>query len=216
VPKNSIATIKQTWKEISDTPVKRVKLYGGTVIIFAIMATLPIFFNKIEKRHGVVLHDWVLAHIPPHNVSVFIFIIIWGTGLLTLYRALYQPTIYLLYCWALIFVCIARMTSIYLVALDPPVGLIPLSDPLTGIFYGQAVIVKDLFFSGHMSTLMLMPLCLEKRSDKTIGFIGVCIVAVLLLVQHIHYTIDVLAAPVVAFTMYRAARWFMFYGTGQK
>ena len=155
------------------------------------------------------MHDWLLAAIPPHNVSVAIFSVIWGMALLILYRAIYNPEIYINYCWTLILVCIARLATISLVPLAPPVGLINLTDPLTGIFYGESTITKDLFFSGHTATLTLIFLCLEKRTDKIIGFFAILIVAVLLLVQHIHYTIDILAAPVFVYGCYRLTRHFL-------
>jgi hypothetical protein len=109
-----------------------------------------------------------------------------------------------------VLVCIARFITIILVPLDPPTGLIPLTDPLTGVFYGNALIIKDLFFSGHTATLTLVFLCLRKRNDKIIAFCAVVAVAVLLLVQHIHYTIDILAAPFITYACYRLARYLLY------
>jgi len=171
---------------------------------------LPVFFGYIEKRKGVLLDDWVLDQIPPHNVSVLIFSIIWGMILFALIRAIYNPSIYITYCWSLIFVVIARFICITLVPLDPPAGLIPLTDPLTGIFYGHAVITKDLFFSGHTAILTLIVLCLKRKTDKLIGSLAVILVAFLLLVQHIHYTIDILAAPVIVYAIYHATIHFLY------
>jgi len=148
------------------------------------------------------MNDWVLAQIPQHNVSVPIFIVIWGMSLLILYRAIHKPSIYIVYCWSLIIISLLRVLAITLFPLNPPIGLIPLSDPLTGVFYGQAVITKDLFFSGHTSIMTLTFLCLEKRSDKTIGAIATITVATLLMVQHIHYTIDIVAAPIITYICY--------------
>lgn len=188
----------------------RLKLIVGSALIFIIIMILPVFFNTIQKRNGVVLHDIVLAQIPPHNVSVAIFVIIWGMGLLILYRAVLKPDIYLHYIWALIVVCLARMMTISFVALNPPVGLIPLTDPLTGIFYGESSITKDLFFSGHIATLMLIYLCLEKKTDKILGAIAIIVVACLLLVQHIHYTADIIASPFITYGCFRLTRYFIF------
>jgi len=210
VPQNKSLTVKESWKEISSTRAKTLKLIIGSVLIFTIIAILPYFFAHIEKRNGPVLHDWLLEQVPPHNVSVAIFVFIWGMGLLILYRALYKPQIYVIYCWSLIVVCLVRMLAISLVALNPPVGLIPLADPLTGVFYGQALITKDLFFSGHIATLTLIYLCLEKKPDKIVGFISIVIVACLLVVQHIHYTIDILASPIITYACYRLTKYFLF------
>ena len=202
MPKNSSLSIKESWKEISSSPANRLKLIISSVVIFIILALLPYFFRWVEKRNGIVMNDWVLAQIPQHNVSVPIFIVIWGMSLLILYRAIHKPSIYIVYCWSLIIISLLRVLAITLFPLNPPIGLIPLSDPLTGVFYGQAVITKDLFFSGHTSIMTLTFLCLEKRSDKTIGAIATITVATLLMVQHIHYTIDIVAAPIITYICY--------------
>ena len=202
MPKNSSLSIKESWKEISSSPANRLKLIISSVVIFIILALLPYFFRWVEKRNGIVMNDWVLAQIPQHNVSVPIFIVIWGMSLLILYRAIHKPSIYIVYCWSLIIISLLRVLAITLFPLNPPIGLIPLSDPLTGVFYGQAVITKDLFYSGHTSIMTLTFLCLEKRSDKTIGAIATITVATLLMVQHIHYTIDIVAAPIITYICY--------------
>jgi len=210
VPQNISLSIKESWKKTISNTSDRTKLIIGSVLIFIILALMPQFFNKIEQRNGVVLHDWVLAAIPPHNVSVAIFIVIWGMGLLILYRALYKPRIYITYVWALIVVCLVRMATISFVALNPPIGLIPLADPLTGVFYGEASITKDLFFSGHIATLTLIFLCLDKKADKFIALGAIITVACLLLVQHIHYSIDILASPIITYTCFRLAKYSLF------
>jgi hypothetical protein len=199
-------SIKQAWIAALQSPKKRDKLLIGSFIVAIILSSLPIFFSYIQKRQGVVLNDWVLAHLPAYDVSIIIFTIIWGMATLIFVRALYNPVIYINYVWTLIFINIARMLTITFTALDPPRGLIHLADPLTGVFYGHNVITRDLFFSGHTSTLVLIFLCLEKRNDKILGFISIIVVMVLLLVQHIHYTIDVIAAPPIVYMIFVMVR----------
>jgi hypothetical protein len=57
--------------------------------------------------------------------------------------------------------------------------------------------------------MVLVFLCLDKRNDKIIGFIAIICVMVLLLIQHIHYTIDVVAAPVFVYIIYLATTYFL-------
>src|SRR6185437_12239011 len=196
-------SIKEIWKKTWSVPAKRKQLIAIAVLIPVFFSALPFFFNYVEKRRGVMLNDLILAQIPPHNVSVLIFAFIWGMIILMLYRALFNPSIFITYCVALAFVTTARVICIALVPLAPPAGLIPLSDPLTGIFYGEASITKDLFFSGHTALLTLVYLCLERKTDKLLALVSVISVAILLAVQHIHYSIDILAAPVIVFVLHR-------------
>jgi hypothetical protein len=182
----------------------------GSAIVALVLSAMPPFFQHIERRPGIQLHDAVLARIPAQDVSVYIFMIIWGMGLLTLVRAIANPAIYVRYVWLYIVICLTRLLTIMLVPLAAPAGLVELVDPLTGVFYGHAVVTKDLFYSGHTATLITMYFCLEKRSDRILSIIATCIVGCLLLVQHVHYTIDVLAAPVFVFLINRVMRSTLF------
>lgn len=178
-------------------------MIGGSVFLAIILAVLPFFFSFIEKRKGVQVNDWLLAQIPAHNVSGLIFAIIWGMGALAFYRAARQPSMYVTYVWAYALIVLIRMLTISCVRLEAPVGLIQLTDPLTGIFYGHANITKDLFFSGHTATLFLIFLTLEKKWDKVISLLAVIAVGILLLVQHVHYTFDVIMAPIAVYPVYK-------------
>jgi len=62
-----------------------------------------------------------------------------------------------------------------------------------------------LFFSGHTATVFLLFLCLKKKQDKWLALGGSVLTGFLLLVQHVHYTIDVLAAPVFTYFIYISA-----------
>jgi len=164
----------------------------GMVIIIPLLAFFPYFFQSIEHRHGIILNDPVLRVLPPHNVSVPLFIIIWALSLLALVRAVQHPRMFLTFLWAFIPLSLFRMLTITLVPLDPPVGLVGLVDPLSNFFYGPKFVTHDLFFSGHTSTVFLLYLCLPGKADKKLALAVTLSVAVLLLVQHVHYTLDVL------------------------
>lgn len=201
---------KAAWKKAWGTVQTRQQIITGTAMMLAVVCMLPHFFSYIEKRNGIVLNDRLLALIPPHNVSGLIFAIIWGMIGLTIIRAVQKPAIYIIYCWTLLFVSVARIACISLVPLNPPHGLVPLTDPLSSAFYGYSDITKDLFFSGHTATMVLIFLCLEKPVDKIIAFIAMIAVMFLLLVQHIHYTIDVFFAPIAVYAFYRLTNYLLY------
>jgi membrane-associated phospholipid phosphatase len=95
--------------------------------------------------------------------------------------------------------------TITLVPLDPPAGLIPLVDPLSNFFYGDKFVTKDLFFSGHTSSVFLLCLTIPGRTDKKLALIATFIVGFLLLVQHVHYTLDILGGFLFAWIAYKLA-----------
>ncbi len=201
--------LKNNWRETWSSSLQRAQIIIGSILMIIISFMLPPFFNLIQKRDGPIIHDAVLAAIPAHNVSWAIFTVIWGIGFYALWRGIEKPTIYITYLWTFIFITILRVLAISFVPLDPPAGLIVLTDPLTAVFYGRSTITKDLFFSGHTSILFLAFLCLERKWDKILALIGTCIVACLLLVQHVHYTIDIIAAPIIIYPVYRVVKYLL-------
>ncbi|HTI61419.1 phosphatase PAP2-related protein [Mucilaginibacter sp.] len=202
-------TLRNNWKQTWSSSLQRTQIIIGSILMIIISCMLPTFFNLIQKRTGPVLNDWLLAAVPSHNVSWAIFTVIWGMGFYSLWRAVEKPTIYITYLWTFIFITMLRVLAISLIPLDPPKGLIVLTDPLTGVFYGQSTITKDLFFSGHTSILFLLVLCLERKWDKILAGVATFAVACLLVVQHVHYTIDIIAAPIIIYPVHRFIRYLL-------
>ncbi len=155
-----------------------------------------------------MLNDWILSYVPARDFSVLIFIIIWSVFLLVIFRSIQDPALFLLVILSLVALLILRMSTIYLFELNPPQGLIILRDPLTSITYGGRglFITKDLFFSGHTSNLFMVYLCLQKKRDKIFVLLGTIMVAVLVLVQHVHYSMDVIGAFIITFFVVNAIK----------
>lgn len=177
------------------------------------LSVFHIFFAHIEKREGIVLNDWLLNLIPVYNVSLPVFIFIWGAALLAIVRCVKKPQMLLILLWTYLLVSICRIFCIWMVPLNPPPHLIALVDPLTNFFYGKQYVTKDLFFSGHTSSVFIIFLGLEKKADKIFILFSVVCIAALLLIQHVHYSIDILAAPLVSYLCYRVAK--IIAGIGQ-
>jgi hypothetical protein len=190
------------WQTAWQSRIFRRKFFIGLVGIITLLLGFPYFFQTIEQHTGPVLNDWVLNQLPPHDVSLWIFLIIWASALLLVIRARFSPAVFMMFVYGYIIVSLSRMLSINLVPLDPPVGLIPLIDPISNAFYGKTYITKDLFYSGHTSTILLIFLCLRRKWDRLLVLIGSVIVGGLLLVQHVHYTVDVLGAFVFTYPLY--------------
>lgn len=203
------AGVIDEWQDIFSTnKTFRRKMISTLIILIVVIVSLPTFFDHIEQRKGAYLHDLILQHIPAADVSLLTFLIIWSMSGLVIVRGIQRPSFALLMLMSFTLLCLARMISITMVPLDPPDGLIRLNDPLTSLVYGgkDKFITKDLFFSGHTSNMFLMYLCLQKRSDKILGLIASLLVAVLVLIQHVHYTVDVLFAFLFTYLIFRIGK----------
>lgn len=188
--------IQAAWQAGWQQKVFKRKLLAGVVSMALIICILPVFFGHIEHREGVELNDVLLRWLPAHDVSRAIFTINWVMSLFMFYRCLQQPALFVLFLWSFVMLVLLRIASISFVHLNPPANIIALEDPLSNCFYGKTKFVsKDLFFSGHTATPFAMFLCFSKKRDKRVALLATLAAGVLVLVQHVHYTIDVLAAP---------------------
>jgi membrane-associated phospholipid phosphatase len=178
----------------------------GMILLVTILSLFPHFFRAIELRHGILLNDPLLRLMRPHDVSIPMFIIIWAITLLSVFRAAQTPQMFLTFLWAYIFLSLARVLTITLIPLDPPIGLVNLRDPLSNFFYGEKFVTKDLFFSGHTSAVFLLYLTIPGKMDKKLALLATACVGSLLLVQHVHYTLDVLGGLIFAWICYQLAR----------
>jgi len=197
-----------TWSEAWASSLFRKKVIIGILLFPSILLILPTFFSKIEARQGIVLNDWLLQRIPSMDFSVIIFILVWSTSLLILVRCIQKPAIFLMTLYFLIIITLLRIITISIIPLDPPNGLIILTDPITSLSYGgsSVFITKDLFFSGHTANLFMFYLCLQKKRDKLFALSTSLLVGLLVLVQHVHYSIDVIGAIVFTYLLVKYSK----------
>ncbi len=199
-------TIKQRWQIAWGNKIFKHKLIIAFTLLVVIVCCLPFFFQYIEKRNGLILNDIILNKLAPKNVSLFIFLIIWIVTLVSIIRSVQQPHIFITLLSSFTVLTLSRILTISLIALNPPPGLIELSDPLSNFFYGNTFITKDLFFSGHTATMFLMFLCLNKKKDKLLALTATFLTGFLLLVQHVHYSIDIITAPLFTYLIYLSVK----------
>ena len=166
------------------------------------------YFQWIQLREGQVLRDIVLEKIPAYNVSIPIFAIIYVSVIYLLIRIIRRPKHFLWFAWAFNLETILRFICIYGVALNPPLRLVDLHDPIAELFiYGENMaITKDLFFSGHTATMVFVCYFLPTKLERGIALGLTLILASLLLIQHVHYSLDILAAPVATWISIQIAK----------
>jgi hypothetical protein len=179
----------------------------GTVAgLTAALLSLNAFLRFNESRAGATLVDPVLALLPAADFSMPLFALIYGTLVLSVLNLWRQPRALLVALQAYTLLITFRMGMMYCVPLEPPPGTIELVDPVVLALGDGSSLTKDLFFSGHTSTTFLFALCVRSGLVRLLCFGASATVAVMVLLQHTHYTVDVLVAPFVAFTSQQLAR----------
>jgi len=198
--------LEVSWSNAWTSVNYKKNIFIASFLFILILLYYPYFFLLIQQRPGVGLNDPVLNVLPSIDVSPYIFLLIYLTVGLGIFRSAHSPFLFLLFLWSCVFLSLSRMITMSLVPLNPPIGLLPLSDPILKPFYGPNNITKDLFYSGHTGSVFLMYLVLQRKREKILALIATISVGILLLIQHIHYTIDVIFAPIFVYVVFKLAR----------
>jgi len=198
------------WKTALKHSRYRLHFILSVLGIVAFAMTLPYFFNEILlPKPGVQLNDPVLLFAPPKDWSIEIFVLLYSFTVLSVILNIKKPHTILLMFQMYVVVNFLRMTTLYLFTLEAPEGIIPLSDPFLAEFaYGREVYVKDLFFSGHISTLCILFLIEQRKPVRWAILISIVLVSLFLIWQRVHYTLDILAAPIIAWLVFKFFNWF--------
>lgn len=171
----------------------------GTLLFF-----LSYFFAFIETRPSYKVNDVVLNLISPVDVSLYTFLVIYGIALYTIYVVIQQPELFLKAVQAYGLMLFVRLITLYAVPLEAPQGIIPLHDPfIEQFFYGHTRITKDLFFSGHVATVTLLYLVNPNPKLKWLYLAAIILVSGFIVLQHVHYSFDVAAAPFFAWGVWK-------------
>ncbi len=158
-----------------------------------------------QDRPGVQINDLVLNQLPPHDFSAEIFLLEYCTLLIVAFYTVMQPDRFVKGLQMFALVIFARTMCIYFFPLEPPRDMIRLDDPMAAFFLHtkDKFVTKDLFFSGHISALTLLMLLSYNKYVKAWTIAATILVGSLILWQHVHYSLDVLFAPIASFVCYK-------------
>jgi len=152
---------------------------------------------------GIFFEDVVMDLFPIADVSVFIFGITYGSivlyAILQYNKPLFATKLMVTYGILLL----TRVATLTLLPLKEPDTLVYLSDPFLNNLIYPGDIDADLFFSGHAGLLFSLFFLSRKWVFAILGVI----LSILLMVQRVHYSIDVVAAVPFAYIIVRSAEF---------
>jgi len=190
--------------------MKRKEIYTLLVSLVFLALSGQIFVHfilyhqdKINKS-GIVFNDVILNVLPRGDFSLFIFGITYSSLLLYIFSRLKKLRGLSKFAVAYGIILLTRTITLTLVPLREPIGLVSLNDPILYdvIFSGE--ITADLFYSGHTAFVFVMYFLSKKKIYLVLG----SIVGLLLMMQRIHYSIDIFAAIPFAYLIARLVDWF--------
>ncbi len=192
------------WSQAWSNRPFRWTLLGTSAAAVLSLVIMPSMLRTVERRPGRIPPDPLLPHLGPAPVGAIIFGVLLSTLVLVVGSCLDRPMVLIRGACACVLLFAFRLITMLLVPLAAPPGEIALRDPIGQLFYpGGAPETRDLFFSGHTATLVLLIALVRSRRAKIAVAAAAATVGMLLLVQHAHWTVDVLTAPVFAALAWR-------------
>lgn len=203
------------WKESITNPTLRTRTVLKVSISFIIFTflfyKLGRFLNFVEKRTGALIDDPILNILPVHDLTWPIFILIYIVLIMSLYDFFKSPEKFCRFLHTYTAVFTLRGIAMYLLPLEPPKDLLVLKDPFVEFLSASEPFTKDLFYSGHTSTLFMLYLLAFGRKKKAYFLFSTISVAIMVLIHRAHYTIDVFVAPFCSFAAFMASERLQWY-----
>jgi membrane-associated phospholipid phosphatase len=172
--------------------------------LFLLISTMMIFSKFttfVEMRKGFQFNDPLLERFQAIDLTKTIFVVLYGAICIALASLLASPYRLMILFQAYALMVMVRIVTLFILPLAPPVGMIFLQDPFVEFVGTSKTIDNNLFFSGHTATIFLLYLCVPPKL-KFPFLLLTMFVAISVLLQKVHYTVDVLIAPCISFISY--------------
>ncbi|MCX8106238.1 MAG: phosphatase PAP2 family protein [Ignavibacterium album] len=191
-----------TWKEFISLKQKRFELISTLILLSVVLFSLTRFLIFIESRNGFSFEDPLLKLFEPIDLTWLTFTLIYGSIITAIFYLISKPEKLLFTIQLYTLMVVVRIIAMWLLPLNPPEKMITLVDPFVEFFGTGKTLTKDLFFSGHTATLFILFLTTDSKYLKLFFLICTIGVAVSVLLQHVHYSIDVFAAVIITYACY--------------
>lgn len=194
--KQSIKHINNSWRETWDSSGFRIRFIITLILFFAAAKYCKEYIAIFNTRPGTLLNDPLLSLFKPVDFSVEIFIMFHAILVFAIISLLKHPKRLMIALQAYSLLMVFRTVSIYLIPLEAPVDMIFLRDPFASMYmHKNGLVVNDLFFSGHVSSSFLFYLVADGKRLKQLILTFTVLIATMILWQKVHYTVDVIFAP---------------------
>ena len=211
-----VSEIFNSWRNYFS---EKSNLYRFTITFF-LFFICTFFFKEylvlVESwEHSLGVFDDPFFLKQPIDLSIPIFIFTYGTILFFVFYHLNNPHKLVILIQLAILVDLFRVISLFFVRFDAP-EMIPLNDPILNfliyksdpdtLLYNQ----HDLFFSGHTTNLFVISLLFKKSILKYFFLLITFLTGLFLVLQQVHYSIDVFFAPVIGLFIIYIQKNFLF------
>ena len=196
------------WYSAWRTDISKHKLLILLSLAFFLLANAASFFASryVDNIHAVSVPDLILDHIPTVNLEfIFVYGILLVFFVIIIHSVIFHAKNFHQIIFQFSLLILVRSFFIMLTHLSiPEGGLIIANAPgLLKSFYFN----NDLFFSGH-TAVPFMAFLLFRKDRIRIFFLAMTIIlAITVLLMHVHYSIDVFSAFFITYGIYMFGEW---------
>lgn len=200
-----------TWRECIGSARGRLTIVFCLAVVLSMVLFMPYYYQEIiGPKVGILLNDPVLNFFTPVDWSNAVFFILTVALIQTLTLYYGNAEVFLTGLMSFCVVNILRVISMYVITLEPPADMILLIDPISAsLVYPEQAFAKDLFFSGHVSSMMILVYIERSRVWYLIKIAATVLMALFLAWQHVHYSVDLVVAPLATYAVFLGVRRFI-------
>jgi len=187
----------------------KIVFFIGSALFLSICALVFIPFLDFHEARvdagGILFSDPVFQFLPVADCSVFIFSITYGSLVLFLATNFRGSNLVSKFMVSYGILLLLRMITLSVLPLKEPDALIFLQDPFLNNLIYPGNIDADLFFSGHTGMVFILYFLTKKWWYVLLGIL----LGILLMIQRVHYSIDIIAAIPIALITVRLVDLFV-------
>lgn len=196
-------TFRNNWSVALQEKYFALRFAANAIVCASLYMMMVHFLAWNRLTPGAILNDPIQRFFVPRDFSTIIFSITYSCAILFILYIIARPRDFYYVARAFLVVFLLRGVFIVLIPLIPPTDTIILHDPFLDFLVGENKdILNDLFYSGHMADLCIFFLCCRSLWLKSFTVLSAIAVAIMLVWQHVHYTVDVIGAPFFAYICY--------------
>lgn len=198
---------KQKWGTEFKESLKKNWKYILISICFLIISMVLLNFagNYADKKGVYSVGDLILDNLPSLNLY---FLFVYGALAVIIfffaYSIFFKTEKLHIIISQFSFLILIRDFFLILTHLKIPVDYIPYASSGFNFF----IFTNDLFFSGHTAVPFLAFLLFKDSKIKWIFLALTIMMGATVLLMHVHYSIDVFAAPFITYGCYKIGDWF--------
>ena len=175
----------------------------GLSVILVILAAFLDFYSGVyvTAKGGIEVPDLILDHVKPIDLSpIFVYGYLGLVGAMFAYPLFFHIRTFHTVLSQFSLLVVLRALFMIFTHLETPSDAVPVHFPW---IFGGLSFQNDMFFSGHTAIPFLGFFLFKDSAYRYLFLVGSIVMAVVVLVMHRHYSIDVFSAFFITFCSYR-------------